>query len=108
MRRLLDVDPWTGLQTWHEYNDLTDETTISYTQDVKPTLERNKALANDTTGRMGDMALVASIPASVQLKWLKEKGVDLYNPDHKKAVARLLDDPEWRYLKCREIIMGGY
>ncbi len=108
MKRLLDIDPLTGLIEWHHYDEATDETVISYEQNVTPTLDRNKALANDTTGRMGDMALVASIPASVQLKWLKEKGVDLYNPDHKKAVARLLDDPEWRYLKCREIILGNH
>lgn len=108
MKRLLDLDPLTGLRTYHSYDDTTDETVVSYEQDVEPILEANKAAANETSGPMGDMVHVATIPASVQLKWFIEKGVDINNPDHKKAVARLLDDPEWRYLKCREIIMGGY
>lgn len=108
MKRLLDYDEFTGLITWHDYDELTDTTLITYEQDVEPLLDANKAAANDNTGRMGDMVHVASIPASVQMKWLVEKGVDILNPDHKQAVARLLDDGEWRYLKCRNIILGGY
>lgn len=108
MKRLMDIDPLTGLMTWHDYDEATDTTIMSYEQDVAPILEQNKAAANAASGPMGDMAHVASIPASVIMKWRIEKGVDVYNPDHKKAVQRLLDDPEWRYLKCREIIVGGY
>ena len=106
MRRLLDVDPLTGMETWHDYDATTDETHLTYTQDVEPILDRNKAAANEASGPMGDMVHVASIPASVQMQWLVEKGVDLLNPDHKQAVAKLLDDPEWRYLKVRNIILG--
>lgn len=106
MKRLLDFDPETGLETWHDYDEATEETRLTYRQDVEGILEANKRAANDATGPMGDFVHVASIPVSVQLKWLIEKGVDIHNPDHKKAVARLLDDPEWRYLKCREIILG--
>ena len=108
MKRLLDHDPLSGLTTWHEYDETTDTTLLHYEQDVQPILEANKAAANDNTGRMGEMVHVASIPVSVQLKWMVEDGIDVLNPDHKKAVARKLDDPEWRYLKCREIIIGGY
>lgn len=106
--RLLDFDPATGLETYHEYDAATDTTLLHYRQDVEPILEANKARANAATGPMGEMVHVASIPVSVQLKWYVEKGVDVLNPDHKKAVAKLLDDPDWRYLKCREIIVGGY
>jgi hypothetical protein len=108
MKRLLDHDPDTGMTIWHEYDEMTDTTLLHHEQDVEPILEANKRAANDTTGPMGDLAHVASIPVSVQLKWLVEKGVDVLNQDHKQAVARLLDDPEWRYLKCRNIILGGY
>lgn len=108
MKRLLDYDAFSGLKTYHEYDDTTGNTMLHYEQDVEPLLEANRRAANDTTGRMGDLVHVASIPVSVQLKWMVEKGVDVLNPDHKKAVAKLLDDPEWRYLKCREIILGGY
>lgn len=106
--RLLDFDADTGLETWHDYDKETGETRLHYRQDVSDILEANKARANAATGPIGDIALVASIPVSVQLKWMIEKGVDVMNPDHKGAVAKLLDDPDWRYLKCREIILGGY
>lgn len=108
MKRLLDYDAFTGLMTWHDYDEATDETRIHYEQDVTPILEDNKRAANDNKGRMGNLVHVASIPAVVQMKWLVEKGVDVLNPEHKQAVAKLLDDPDWRYLKCREIIVGGY
>lgn len=108
MKRLLDFDPDTGLETWHEYDEATGTTLLHYSQDAEPILEANKRAANETSWPMGDMVHVASIPVGVQLKWLVEKGVDVLNPDHKKAVARLLDDPEWRYLKCRNILVGGY
>ena len=104
--RLLDADPQTGLRTWHDYDDATDTTAITYEQDVEPLLDANKAAANEASGPMGDMVHVASIPASVQMKWMVEKGVDILNPDHRQAVAKLLDDPEWRYLKVRNIILG--
>lgn len=105
MRRLLDVDP-SGLKTFHDYDEAEDRTFITYEQDVEPLLDQNKAAANDASGRFGDMVHVASIPPSIQLKWLVEKGVDLFNQDHAQAVAKLLDDPEWRYLKVRNIILG--
>ena len=104
--RLLDADPETGLRTWHDFDNETGLTRLTYEQDADPILDRNRAAANEASGRMGDMVHVASIPASVQVKWMIEKGVDILNPDHKQAVAKLLDDPEWRYLKCRNIILG--
>lgn len=106
MKRLLDHDHDTGMTTWHEFDETTDETRLHYEQDVTDIIELNKARANDNDGPMGDMVHVASIPVSVQLKWMVEKGVDVLNPGHKQAVAKLLDDPEWRYLKCRNIILG--
>ena len=107
MKRLLDFDPFTGMETWHDYDETTHETRLHYKQDVEPQLDANKRAANDASGPMGDMVHVASIPASIQMKWLVEKGVDLLNPDHKRAVAKLLDDPDYRYLKVRNIILGN-
>ena len=105
-RRLLDYDPVDRITIWHDYDETTHETSLTTVQDVEPLLDANKAAAKDASGPMGDMVHVASIPSSVQLKWLVEKGVDLLNPDHKQAVAKLLDDPEWRFLKVRNIILG--
>lgn len=107
--RLLDADPVTGLKTYHIYDPATEETRLRYEQDVEPLLDANKARQNATSKaeKLPDgIVHVASVPASIQLKWLVEKGVDMFNPDHKQAVAKLLDDSEWRYLKVRNIILG--
>ena len=105
-RRLLDADPLTGLRTWHEHDEESGRTLIHYEGDAEPMIARNRAAANAAYGRLGEMTHVAAIPASVQMQWLVEKGVDVLDPDHRQAVARLLDDPEWRYLKTRNIILG--
>jgi hypothetical protein len=35
----------------------------------------------------------------VALLWLQRYGVDVYRREHWPAVRRLLNDPDWRYLR---------
>lgn len=102
-KRLLFVDPVTGLKTFHEYDHLTDETTISYEGENDPVLEVNKRLQNDNDitrqGIKDGFWLYASIPASVQVQWLIDYGIDILNKDHAPRMSKLLNDPEYRYLK---------
>ena len=68
-------------------------------------LDQNKSLQNDEgyskNGIKNEMWHFASIPVVVQLQWLKKYGPD--NDPMKKGnerlLFRLLNDPEWRYLK---------
>jgi hypothetical protein len=106
VKRLLDHDPLSGLTTWHDYDETTETTILHHEQDVQPILDANKEAENHGVHRKGEMWHVASIPVSIQLKWMVEKGVDILNPDHKQAVAKLLDDPEWKYLKRMPITLG--
>lgn len=107
MKRLLDVDPLTGLTTFHEYDATTDTTVLSYEQDAQPVLDACKRDNNHADKKLGEMAHVALIPASVQLKWYAELGVDMFNPDHKGRVRQLLDG-EFKYLKRLPIQLGNY
>ena len=106
-KRLLSVDPLTGLMTWHSYDPLTDETIISYTADSSPILEGNKMMANDPEyskqGIKQEFWHYATIPVEVQMDWLINKGVDIYNRDHNAKVSQLLNDPEYRYLKTTHL-----
>ena len=106
-KRLLSVDPLTGLMTWHSHDPLTDETIISYTADSSPILEGNKMMANDPDytkqGIKQEFWHYASIPVEVQMDWLINKGVDVYNKDHAKKIGELLNDPEYRYLKTTHL-----
>ncbi len=102
-KRLIDRNPLTGEAVWWEYQASDDSATITHTQDVDILLDRNVASANDDdktkTGIRNDWWKYASIPNIVAIKWLQEKGVDILNRDHKAAMFKLLNDPEYRWLK---------
>lgn len=91
------------MTTYHEYIHSEDKTIITREQDVTPLLEMNKALANETDatkeGIKNGWWHYAQIPNIIVEKWLNEHGVNLYDKDHQKAVFRLLNQPEYRYLK---------
>lgn len=102
-RRLLSSDPLTGIDTFHEYDAGTNETNIIHIGDSEPYLEANKRLANDNEytkrGIKNEWWKYASIPPAVQVKWLIEHGVDVYNKDHGDAVLKLVNHPDYAYLK---------
>ena len=103
MKRLLDYDPLTGKTEWHYYDPLTKRTTIETVQDIEPILEMNRKMQNDDSytkdGIKNEMWHVACIPEVIQLKWLNEHGVDVFNNDHWKKVKQLLNSPDYKYLK---------
>jgi hypothetical protein len=101
-RRLLDFDPLTGLREYHSYDPITRKTIIETVQDVAPALERNKALQNEGDGGWSpsrELRRAASIPHVVILKWRHDHGIDVFDRNHWPAVKRLLNDPDWRWLR---------
>ena len=102
-KRVLEYDPLTGITTYFDYAAETDTTIISREQDVSHILDANKALQNDDQvtkdGIRDSWWHYAQIPLVVIEKWLNEHGVDAFNKDHQKAVYRLLNDPQYKYLK---------
>ena len=105
--RLIDIDPLSGMKTWHDYDAATETTIIRYTDDVEPVLDACKRDANHADKKLGEMAHVASVPPSIQMEWFAKFGVEMWNPDHKKAVSRLLDGA-YKHLKRLPIQIGGY
>jgi hypothetical protein len=109
--RLLDVDPWTGVREYGDYDASTDSLTIHRVQDVEAILDRNKAL--QTAGHWKnnaaldeekmDMRLAACIPNIVQERWLREHGVNIWEKDHWPAVKRLLNSSDWKWLKAADV-----
>jgi len=106
---LVDYNPHTGVRKWiaadqHEEDSVLVRTEYdpAHTQAI---LDQNKAMAADATGRMGDMALAARIPVQVMYEWLHKFGVNAWNPTHADGVKRLLNSPDYRYLKVRNIII---
>jgi hypothetical protein len=99
---LLDFDPETGECVWHEYDDLTQTTTLTTIIDLAPCLERNKQDKNDGSNGYSpsrELQRVASIPNVLIEKWLNEEGIDVFNNNHWPAVARKLNSSEYMYLR---------
>ena len=106
MKRLFDYDPYTGIKEVFEATD--DGFLIHTTQDVEPFIEHNKKLqgsGKDYWKSGGEWRHEATIPIGVQYHWLTKYGIDVWDPNHKDAVTKLLNDPDWRYLKTAEIII---
>ena len=106
MKRMFDYDAQTGVR--ETFESTPDGFTIRTEQDCEPILELNKA--KQSMGRAfyasdPDMWKVAEIPIVVQMKWLVEDGIDIYNRDHWKAVKKKLNSNEYRYLKTAEVII---
>jgi hypothetical protein len=80
-----------------------DRMTLTHEQDVQPILDRNKLAAADSDktarGIKNDWWKYASVPAIVEIEWMQKFGVDLGNPQHKSKVFKLLNHPDYRYLK---------
>ena len=107
---IIDYDPLTGTIKRFYYDDATDTVTIktvfnpAHTQDVIEANKRVQNMGKDayrsiTPGEV-DMWHAASIPYSVQMKWLVEEGIDIRRADHWPAVKRKLNDPEYRHLRA--------
>lgn len=106
MVRYLGRDANTGAVETFEYDESNDTFKIGRrSQDLSPILDQNKELANHHTPPARDGRLVAQIPIDVQYLWLFKYGVRAWDKNHWPAVRRLLNDSEWRYLKCANVII---
>lgn len=105
-KRLLEYDPFRGLRIDFEADG--DNFHLHYTQDVEPVLEENKAKQNagrDYYAKDPDMWKIASIPVTVQYEWIRRYGRDPLKSENHDLLRRLLNDPEWRYLRTSEVII---
>lgn len=100
MKRLIDFDRFTGIETWHELKD--GKTHIYYvpTFDESASVDMCKAIAGDgdvwRRGVKEDWVPYAHIPNSLMLKWHIEEGVPLYDAyEYNKRANR----PEYKALK---------
>lgn len=101
MSRYLGIDPSSAsLEAFH-YDEDTQRFAVETRQDVEPILDANKRAQADGDGYTPsrEMRHIARIPNVVIEKWINELGVNVFNKDHAPAVRRLLNDPDWRFLR---------
>lgn len=98
-RELLDYDPLTGIRQYYGFDEHGNEYLIDEgdNSDTKRVFDQNKRIEGQGMGK--DMRLAASVPPSVQQEWLSKYGVNMFDPNHKEAVRRLLNSNE--YAHCR-------
>lgn len=99
--RLLDRDP-DGTEEWFKTDPVSGKWIIrTLDPDVSPVLDASRVEQNDQ--RQGysasrDLRHVARIPNIVILKWL-QMGVNFFDPNDRSKIRKLLNDPDWRWLK---------
>jgi hypothetical protein len=73
-------------QIFH-YHNPTGEFAIEHIENIQPLLDSNKKLQNEDHHKADEFRLSARIPMTV------------VNKDHKEAVKKLINSPDYRYLK---------
>lgn len=93
-------------EAWEEWtwDSSAQEFTIKSTFDVTSIIQANKQMANASLdGRFGNEAMhhVAEIPNVFIVKFKKEHNLDIFSsdPSEQKRLRRLLELPEYRFLK---------
>ncbi len=69
-------------------------------QNCQPIIEANKERQKEHRREVAGMRKLASIPLWVVLEWKRKHGVDVLNQNHEAGVIRLLNDPDYRWLRC--------
>lgn len=108
MPEFLDFDPVTGITHWFDHDEMTQETRITYTQDVQPILDYTRRLASESATDRGIKEgwwKYAVIPAIVQVK-LRAMGIDINDPT---ATKRIIEEINTHYpaLKTTQKTDGG-
>lgn len=102
-KRIIEYDPYTGMTTSLDYHEQTDTAYIHREQDCQDLVDLATTVRNQpdawSQGVKKGMAHYAIIPNIVIEKWLNDHGVNVYDKTHEKEVYRLLNKPEYRYLK---------
>ncbi len=103
MKRLLDYDPLSGIETWHEYDAIAKTTKLHYvpTRDSDPTLDYLTDLANDPEKSRSQIKnnwwLYAHVPDALLMKWHCEEGLDINDT---QAILRKVNSPDYKRLKA--------
>ena len=99
MKRKIDSN-----QIFH-FHEPTKEFAIEHIQDIQPLVDSNKNLQENDHLMRDELRLSARIPLTVYYVWKNKFGVDVFNPDHKEGVKRLLNSADYRYLKTTKRIL---
>lgn len=94
------------INTKFNYDHKEENVVLHNTQDIQPILEMNKMEMNGDSPygvqNNPELRKVASIPLIIIEKWKRELGVDIMDKNDMPKVKKLLNDPEYRWLRTHE------
>ena len=106
-KRLLGINPSSGVRTYHEYDHSTGKTSIHEEQDVEKILEYTKRLANDRSykqeGIKSDWYHFATVPFVILQKIKNEYGFDHRQQDDLPHIERILKTEYKKFLTVDKI-----
>ena len=107
MKKILGYDPDTGMTEIFHHDSETDVSMIETRQDVTQALKYTQELAKDQTytrvGMKEEWLHYGYLPDSIILKFHVEHGLSITNPDHAKAIFRLVNEqyPKFKTTEMR-------
>jgi len=86
-------------QTFHFHSADGTSAIQHRSEDLTKLLDQNKRLQQEDHHIKDELRLSARIPVTIYYEWKNKFGVDLYDKNHAPAVRKLLNSPDYRYLK---------
>ena len=101
---LFDYNAESGVKTLFDYDPINDQVLLTYEQDVSGFLDRMKDIRNkpeiSAKGIKEEWWYYCSIPEVIEIE-LMNKGLYLHNPDHFKAILKIIN-ADYPYIKATE------
>ena len=106
--RKLSVNPLTGTQIWHDFDEVEQSHVFVTHYDKAVTqavFDRNAQLAALPPGK--EWRLARSIPPEVMDHWINDLGVNPYSgdPEMQKKVRKLYNDIDYRNIRITDDII---
>jgi len=92
-------------QTFHFHSADGTSAIQHKSEDLTKLLDQNKRLQQEDHHIKDELRLSARIPVTIYYEWKNKFGVDLYDKNHAPAVRKLLNSPDYRYLKTTKRII---
>ena len=86
-------------QTFHFHSADGTSAIQHKSEDLTKLLDQNKRLQQEDHHIKDELRLSARIPVTIYYEWKNKFGVNLYDKNHAPAVRKLLNSPDYRYLK---------
>lgn len=94
-----------GVAEYLHWDESDDRFAVERRMDATPVLDANARRRNDGTngyGKSRELRHLATVPIVVQYEWIRRYGADPLARGQEDLLRRVLNDPDWRWLRTSE------